>query len=336
MFNLKKIQNKALNMETLTAEECKTILNFPDDDLLILLHTAFNVRKHFIGKKVHVQILNNIKSGLCSEDCHYCSQSCVSKADIEKYPLKTAEEIIKGAQLAKKTNAIRYCMALSSIKYTDQTISALASAIKKTKDTVDINLCCSMGFLTESQAEQLKEAGLDRINHNLNTSKNYYPQICTTHNYEERIKNIKLCQSKGLEICSGGIVGLGESQEDIIRMLFDLKSINPDSVPLNFLIPIKGTPFENKGKYLTPQYFLKVLCLTRLLLPNKDIRMAGGREYRLKTLQPLALYPANSIFVSGYLTTDGQPADEGIQMIKAMGFDLEVEGLVSEHQKNTG
>lgn len=327
MLNLKLIQEKAFKNEILTLQECLDVLDYPEDNLLLLLHAAFEVRKHFVGNKVHVQILMNAKSGLCSEDCHYCSQSCISKAEIEKYPLKAARKLIEGAKLAKKSDAIRYCLALSSVKYSDETIEALANAIKQIKNEVDISVCCSLGFLTEKQAEKLKKAGLNRINHNLNTSKKYYSKICTTHTYEERVKNIELCQSKGLEVCSGGIVGLGESKEDIIDMLLALKKINPESIPLNFLIPIKGTPFEDRGENLSPMYCLKVLCLARFLHPDKDIRVAGGRERNLRSLQPLALYPANSIFVSGYLTTGGQSADEGVQMIRDMGFDLEIEGV---------
>ncbi|MFC1659037.1 biotin synthase BioB [Pseudomonadota bacterium] len=327
MLNLENIKNKSLQKKSLTIQECEKILDFPDNDILLLLHSVFQVRKHFTGNKVQVQMLMNAKSGFCSEDCHYCSQSCISKAEIEKYPLNSTKKLVEGAKKAKKNNAIRYCMALSNVRYSDKIIDTLTSAIKQIKKEVGISVCCSLGFLTEKQAEKLKKAGLDRINHNLNTSKKHYSNICTTHKYEERIKNIKLCQDKGLEICCGGIIGLGESREDVIDMLLALKKINPESIPLNFLIPIKGTPLENGGKDLSPQYCLKVLCLARFLHPDKDIRVAGGREYRLRTLQPLALYPANSIFVSGYLTTDGQLADEGIQMIKDMGFELEIEGI---------
>ncbi len=327
MLKLENILNKALNKELLTKEECLSVLNFPNDDILLLLNDAFKVRKKFVGSKVHLQILENAKSGLCSEDCHYCSQSCISKAIIEKYPLKAISKIVENAKIAKKSNAVRFCMALSSIRYSDEIIQALAEAIKEVKKTVKISVCCSIGFLTESQAITLKKAGLDRINHNLNTSEKFYKNICTTHTYKERIENIKLCKSKGLEACSGGIIGLGESKEDIINMLLALKEIDPESIPLNFLIPVKGTPFENRGKELSPHYCLKVLCLARFLHPDKDIRVAGGREYNIRTLQPLSLYPANSIFVSGYLTTDGQKADEGIQMIKDLGFEIEVEGL---------
>ncbi len=320
---LESIYKKSINLESLTKEESLKILNFNNDDILLLLNTAYKIKKHFKGNKIQIQSILNAKSGFCSEDCHYCSQSCISKANIEKYPLTTTEKILEGAKFAKQNNAIRYCMALSSIRYSDSLIEKLAESIKEVKKQVDINICCSIGFLTEKQAIILKQAGLNRINHNLNTSRNNYPNICTTHTYEERIQNLKLCKKCGLEICCGGIVGLDETKEDIVNMLLDLKEINPESIPLNFLIPIKGTLFEGKGDYLTPYYCLKVLCLARFLYPNKDIRAAGGREFRLRTLQPLALYAVNSIFVSGYATTKGQKADEGLQMIQDLGFEIE-------------
>jgi len=323
---MRNIKAKALNKLDLSPEECLHVLDYPNEEILLMLSTAYEVRKKFVGNKVQVQVIMNTKSGHCTEDCHYCSQSCLSKANIEAYPFKSIETIVNGAKEAKKSNAIRYCMALSGIKHTNKTIDILAKSIKEIKERVSMNVCCSIGFLTLAQAQTLKNAGLDRINHNLNTSANYYPNICTTHKYQERIKNIQTCKAAGLEICSGGIIGLGESKDDIINMLLELKEINPESIPLNFLMPIRGTPFENKGKHLTPQYCLKVLCLARFLNPDKDIRIAGGREHHLRSLQPLALYPANSIFVSGYLTTDGQPADKGMQMIKDMGFELEIEG----------
>lgn len=326
MLDLQAVKAKALNKETLTSDECLDVLSFPDDQILLLLQAAYDVKKHFVGDTIQVQMLMNAKSGHCSEDCHYCSQSCVSKAEIEKYPLQSVQKLLDGAKKAKDTNAIRFCMALSSISYTDDIIDALAEAIKEIKTKVDINLCCSLGFLTDTQAKKLKEAGLDRVNHNLNTSSNFYKEICTTHKYEERIENIRRCQALGLEVCSGVLLGLGETKDDIVQMFRELNVIDPQSVPLNFLVPIKGTPFEDKGAELEPFYCLKLLCLARFLLPDKDIRVAGGREYRLRTLQPLALYPVNSIFVSGYLTTDGQPADEGIAMIQDMAFSIEVEG----------
>lgn len=324
-MTIDRIKEKALIAEPLTRDEAISVLSIEQDDMLVLLQAAYEVRRKFVGKSVQVQMLMNAKSGHCTENCHYCSQSCVSKAAIEKYPLKDVDELINGAKCAKEKNAVRYCMAMSGVKYSDELIRKLADSIRQIKATVDIQLCCSLGFLTEKQAVMLKEAGLNRVNHNLNTSRAHYKNICQTHTYDQRLSNLMLCKSIGLELCCGGLIGVGETKEDIVDLLFALKELQPDSIPINFLIPIKGTPFENEGNYLTPFYCLKTLCLARFLIPKADIRAAGGREFRLRSLMPLVLYPANSIFVSGYLTTSGQVTDEGLQMISDMGFYPELE-----------
>jgi len=327
MINVKKLAEKALEGVCLTRHEAIAILDYPDEGILELLDAAYMVRKKYFGKKVHVQVLLNAKSGLCSENCGYCTQSSVSGADISEYPLRPAAELAGGAVKAKKSGAARFCIALSSIRYDDSLIKKLAEAVRLIKKEADISLCCSMGFLTERQAKELKSAGLDRINHNLNSSREFYPRICTTHTWDERVKNLKVCREAGLEICSGGIVGLGEGKEGAADLFMELRKIRPDSIPVNFYIPVPGTPLEKKGDKLTPAYCLKALCLARLSNPESDIRAAGGREFHLKSMQPLCLYAVNSIFVSGYLTTGGQPAGEGFDMIKDMGFDAELEGI---------
>lgn len=331
-MNLDTIIAAAVKKQNISDEACLKILQFPNEDILILVHAAYEVRKTFFGRKMHIQVLTNIKSGLCTEDCHYCSQSCVSTADIEKYELLPQKDILKEAAFAKKSNAKRYCMALSGNSPTEEEVDSLCSIVKAIKENHDISVCCSLGFISETQAGRLKRAGLDRVNHNLNTSRRYYPEICTTHTFEDRVRNIEVCKNADLEICSGGIVGQGESPEDVVVMLKTLRAMDPDSVPLNFLIPIPGTPFGEKGTTLTPVYCLKVLCLARFLLADKDLRIAGGREYHLRSLQSLALHAANSIFVAGYLTTDGQSVPEAIQMIEDAGFSLEIEGVTEGHE----
>lgn len=327
---LNTIKHKALNKEIINRDECEFILNFPNSEILKLLDAAYAVRKYYVGNTVQIQVLLNAKSGNCSEDCHYCSQSKISKADIKKYSLKKTDEVLKDAINAADQGAIRYCMALSGSKYGDELISQLADIIKTIKKEVNIYTCCSLGFLTEKQAVILKEAGLERVNHNLNTSRNYYGKICTTHSYDDRVQNIKLCRKTGFEVCSGVIIGQGESHDDIIDVLTELKKLQPNAVPINFLVPVEGTPFGTKDIYLKPVDCLKILCLARFIFPSTDIRAAGGRELYLKSLQPLAFYCINSIFVSGYLTIDGQPADEGIQMVEDAGFEIEIEGAAAD------
>jgi biotin synthase len=310
----------------LSREECMQVLCAPDRDILTLLDAAYRVRHKYFGNTVQIQVLTNAKSGLCQEDCHYCSQSRISKAKIDKYPLISEEKLVSEALRAKDLDAKRFCMALSGRKPTDTEIDSLCAVIAEIKNETGISTCCSIGLIDGDQAKKLKAAGLNRVNHNLNTSEKYHSHICTTHTYQDRINTISLCRATGLEICSGGIIGQGESDEDIIDLLLALREINPDSIPLNFLIPIKGTPLGGLVQNLTPRRCLKVVCLARFLIPDRELRVAGGREQHIRTLQPMALYAVNSIFVKGYLTTSGQPADEAIQMIADLGFEVEVEG----------
>ena len=320
----------ALADKVLTRSQCLGVLSTPDEHLLSLVQAAYTVRQRFFGNRVHVQVLSNAKSGLCPEDCHYCSQSSVSTAAIEKYPLVSEEQLLTEARCAKNLGARRFCMALSGRALSENELEKLCAMLRTIKAETQLELCGSLGFLDEGQAQRLKAAGLNRINHNINTSERFHPSICTTHTYRDRLDTITRCRAAGLELCSGGIVGQGETRDDIIDMLLALREIRPESIPINFLVPVPGTPFENRGTTLTPAFCLKVLCLARLLNPDREIRAAGGREVNLRSLQPLALYAANSIFVDGYLTTGGQSAAEAAQMIADMGFEMDIEGAAME------
>jgi biotin synthase len=320
------IVERVLKGKILSSRECENIMHWPDEDILTLLQKAYTVRKNYFGNNVHIQLLSNAKSGLCSEDCRYCAQSSVSKAQIKKYPLIKEEELFIQAKSAVEITAKRFCMAVSGIRPSEKEINELCTAVSRIKKEADIQLCCSIGFLTRAQARKLKQAGLDRVNHNLNTSRRFYGKICTTHSFQDRVNNINICREAGLEICSGGIIGLGETDRDVIDMLLILRELDVDSIPINFLIPIKGTPFENRGRDLNPLKCLKFLCLARFLNPSKEIRLAAGREYHLRSLQPLIFFAVNSIFVEGYLTTGGQETEESIRMIKEMGFNFQTEG----------
>lgn len=313
----------ALGGETLTREQCGAVLTCPDDDILSLLDAAWRVRRRYHGRRVHIQVLSNAKSGLCGEDCRYCSQSSVSQSRIERHEMISADDLLAGARAAKAAGARRFCMALSGAAMSEAETDRLCEAVGRIKQAQPgLSLCGSVGFVDEDRARRLRAAGLDRVNHNLNTSERYYAEICTTHTYADRLATIAHCQKAGLEICSGGIVGQGESEEDVIDMLLALREIAPQAVPINFLVPIPGTPFADRGRSLDPRKCLKVLCLARLLMPAAEIRASAGREHHLRSLQPLALYAADSIFVSGYLTTDGQPADEARSMIDDLGFEM--------------
>ncbi len=309
----------------MTREDALKILNTPDEEMDQLIAEAEKLRRKYKGDNVGIHILTNARSGNCSQDCAYCAQSCRSNADIDKYRWVSDEKLFKDNDFVNKNHLARHCIGLSGMKFTDDEILELAERIKTMKAT-GTHLCCSIGFLTEKQARILKDAGLDRINHNLNTSRSYYSHICSTHTFDQRVKNIKMLQSIGFEICSGGIIGMGESKEDIVDMLLELKEINPEAIPINFLLPIKGTPFENVDtSILTPNYCLKVLCLARLLVPQADIRCAAGREIYFRGDEKRLLSVVNSIFASGYLTEDGQGIKDTIKAITDAGFTYEIE-----------
>jgi biotin synthase len=316
------LADKALEGKLLDREEMQAVLNAADDELPDLLSAAFKVRRRYFGKRVQIHMLMNAKSGLCPEDCHYCSQSSVSQAPIDKYPFLPKEKLIEGAMKAKAAGAVRFCIVNSGRGPTNKEIKAIAEVVREIKQRVDINICCSLGLMAEDQAQALKESGVERINHNLNTSERHHPNICTTHTYRDRVETVNNVKSVGLSSCCGGIMGMGEGDDDIMDLALSLRKLGVDSIPLNFLHPIDGTPFGGRND-LTPQRCLKILCLFRFVNPDKELRVGGGRELNLRSLQPLALYPANSLFVNGYLTTPGQEASETHRMIADLGFEIE-------------
>lgn len=317
---------RSLNGQGLTREEGRAILELPDEEVLPALSAAFEVRKAHFGKRVKICVLQNARSGLCPEDCHYCSQSSVSEAEIDKYPLMAKETLLDGARRACEAGAKRYCMVTSGRGPSDEDIERFCEVARAIKSTFPLEICLSLGILSEAQARRLKEAGVGWVNHNLNTSERYYPEICATHTYQDRVETVRNVRRAGLLTCSGGIIGMGETDEDILDLAFTCRELRMDSIPINFLHPIKGTPME-AFKFLTPMKCLKVLCLFRFLNPASEIRAAGGREVNLRSVQPLALYAANSIFVEGYLTTPGQQAIEAQRMIEEMGFEVEPAGV---------
>lgn len=316
---------RVLEGRRLTDHEGLAILRSGDEELLEVLAAAYCLRYHWFGNRVHLNFLINAKSGACGEDCGYCSQSKVSKAEIPKYNLLGPEQILDGARMAARRRAGTYCIVVSGRAPSPQDLDALVEIAPQIKAAFDLKLCVSAGLLTAEQAARLKTCGVDRINHNLNTSRRFYPQICTTHSYQQRLDTLRAVRQAGLEICSGGIVGMGEEDVDVVELALRLGKLAVEAVPVNFLQPIPGTPLEGVHR-LNPQYCLKVLALFRLANPRGELRIAAGREMHLGSLQPLGLYPANSIFVGDYLTTKGQTPEEDYRMIEALGFEVVVEG----------
>jgi biotin synthase len=260
---------------------------------------------------------------MCPEDCHYCSQSAVSDAAVPRYRLDSQEELLAGARRAVASGARRYCMVTSGRGPSATDIGRFSAATRAIKtEFPDLEICVSAGIMSESQAVELKGSGVGWVNHNLNTSQRFHPEICTTHTYEDRLSTVRNVQKAGLNTCCGGIIGMGENDEDIIDLAFALRELKVDSLPLNFLIPFDGTPLAGK-RTLDPGRSLRALCLMRFTNPAAEIRMAGGSEGVLGWFRALVLFPANSIFVDGYLTSPGQAHDDARAMIESMGFEVE-------------
>ncbi len=326
--NWNELAEQVLAGQTPAEQTLHDILTCPDEEILPLLHAAYQVRKAHFGNQVQLYYLKNAKSGLCPEDCGYCSQSKVSDAPIEKYVWLNEEKLFAGAKQAAENQAKTYCIVASGRGPTDREVGHVVNVVKRIKEELGLHICCCLGLLKPEQAKTLAEAGVDRINHNLNTSREYYETICTTHTYQDRLDTLQVASDAGMELCSGIIVGMGETDSDLVNVAIELNQLNVKSIPVNFLTSIEGTPLENVEQ-LTPQRCLRALCLFRFMHPATEIRIAGGREVHLRSMQAFGLYPANSIFVSDYLTTTGQTPHEDAEMIKDLGFEIVVQGAES-------
>ncbi|WP_078576511.1 biotin synthase BioB [Salipaludibacillus agaradhaerens] len=317
-----KLANKALEGESIANNEALSILECPDEDILLLMHASFQIRKRYYGKKVKLNIIVNAKSGLCPENCGYCSQSSISNAPIDTYKMVDKETLLKGAKRANDLNVGTYCIVASGRGPSNKEIDHVVTAVKEIKATYGMKICACLGLLKPEQALRLKEAGVDRYNHNINTSEKNHSNITTSHTYDDRVNTVEMVKNAGMSPCSGVIVGMKESKQDIVDMANSLKLLDADSIPVNFLHAIDGTPLEGVNE-LNPMYCLKVLALFRFVNPTKEIRISGGREVNLRSLQPFGLYAANAIFVGDYLTTSGQEDTEDHKMLVDLGFEVE-------------
>ena len=324
-----RLAEQSLAGEIIEWDVCQDILSSPELELLPLLDAAYQVRKVFTGKEVAVHIINNAQNGYCPEDCHYCAQAKTSRAEIEEYPLKPDQEILAEAKNAYEKGAFRYCMVFAGRGPSPRRVEHLACLIRDIKSQFPIQVCVSAGIMNEEATQKLKEAGLDRLNHNLNTSAGHYPNICSTHTYQDRINTLNAAKKVGLEMCSGMILGMGESSKDVIEVARTLRQFKAKSIPINFLVPIEGNRIKEIS-HLTPEYCLRVLCLFRFLNPDSELRAAAGREGHLRSLEVMALYPANSLFLDGYLNTKGSSREKTLQMIKDAGFTIKSEFKVDE------
>ena len=322
MFDIyARLAEAALRDAPPSDSDAKWILDGEDTELLPLLQAAYEPRRKHFGKQVMVHVLNNIQNGLCPEDCGYCSQNKDSSSGIRKYAMKSDEEIFAEAANAAKAGASRYCMVLSGRGPTIERTHRLAELIRSVKSRHPIEVCLSVGLIEEEHARILADAGLDRLNHNLNTSESHYENICSTHSYQDRVRTLSAARKCGIGTCSGLIMGMGESTDDLIEVALKLRELEVPSIPVNVLIPIEGNQVTDDGS-LTPERCLRALCLMRLVNPRAEIRVAAGREGHLRSLEALSLYPANSLFVDGYLTTRGDAIADTYRMIDEAGFEV--------------
>lgn len=316
------LAQRVLNQESLTKDEAISIFENAEIDTFDLLNEAYTVRKHYYGKKVKLNMILNAKSGICAEDCGYCGQS-VKMKEKQRYALVEQDQIKEGAQVATENQIGTYCIVMSGRGPSNREVDHICETVEDIKKIhPQLKICVCLGLTKEEQAKKLKAAGVDRYNHNLNTSERYHDEVVTTHTYEDRVNTVEMMKDNNISPCSGVICGMGESNEDIIDMAFALRAIDADSIPINFLHPIKGTKFGGLD-LLSPMKCLRIIAMFRLINPTKEIRIAGGREVNLRSLQPLALKAANSIFVGDYLITGGQPNEEDYRMIEDLGFEID-------------
>lgn len=335
---LNTLVDKGLRRELPTREEALAVLATSDDDVLDVVAAAGKVRRRWFGRRVKLNYLVNLKSGLCPEDCSYCSQRLGSQAGILKYSWLKPDEASRAAAAGLAGGAKRVCLVASGRGPTDRDVERVSDTIKAIKDQNEgVEVCACLGLLSDGQAERLREAGADAYNHNLNTSEGTYGEITTTHTYADRVDTVQKAHAAGLSACSGLIAGMGEADEDLVDVVFALRALDPDSVPVNFLIPFEGTPLAKEWN-LTPQRCLRILAMVRFVCPDVEVRIAGGREVHLRTLQPLALHLANSIFLGDYLTSEGQAGKADLDMIADAGFEVENAGEVTlpEHRAAAG
>ena len=316
-----QLADDVLSGETISREQALAVLECPDEELLDLMSAAYRVRRQAFGNQVQLYFLMNAKSGLCPEDCSYCSQSKVSEAEIPRYNILSRDKLLDGARVAAERKARTYCIVISARGPNEREMAAVTSIVPQIKEQYNMKICACLGLLTPDQAQALKDCGVDRVNHNLNTSDSHYSEICTTHTFADRLATLHAVRDAGMEMCSGGIIGMGEKRHDVVDMAITLRDLGVQSIPVNFLNPVDGTPLAGRSD-LTPRYCLKVLAMFRFVNPDRELRIAGGRELHLGSLQALGLYAANSLFVGDYLTTQGQAPEADYQMIRDLGFEV--------------
>ena len=316
---LNNLENKILNENYhITRQEAIALVTTDSEKLFL---SAEKIRKKFCGNSFDICSIINGKSGKCTENCKYCAQSAHYKTNIKEYPLLETDEIFEQAKHNADKNVTRFAIVTSGKKLTDGEIDKVCQTYRKIKDNCKILLCGSMGLLSYKQFVKLKEAGVTRYHCNLETSRNFFPNVCTTHTYNDKINTILNAKKAGLEVCSGGIFGMGETFEDRIDMFFDLYNLGIKSVPINVLNPIKKTPFEN-NKVLSQEEIKRIVAIARFILPNAFIRLAGGRFLFKDKCASVFSCGANATITGDMLTTSGTLIEDDLNTIKQLGFEI--------------
>jgi biotin synthase len=320
---LKLVEEKLLiDKESITFDEAYSLALLSEEYLFDLISLSYKVTTKYRGKGVYLCSIISAKTGACPEDCSFCAQSIYSRAPIPSHPMIDPSFILKAAKEAEKSGASEFCIVTSGKGPDKRTFKKILEAVSLIRSHTNLSVGCSLGILTEEQARLLSSSGVSRYNHNLETARSFFANICTTHTYEERVKTARLVKENGMELCSGGILGMGESLEQRLELAFELKELNPDLVPINLLNPRPGTALAN-APLLTPLEAIKSIALFRLILPEKILICAGGREVILKDLQPLALLAgANALITGNYLTTQGQSPETDLRMIRDLNMQV--------------
>ncbi|MDD4084993.1 MAG: biotin synthase BioB [Acholeplasmataceae bacterium] len=311
---------KVLKGGEITRNEAIELINVPDQDTMLLLAMADRIRQRFNGDEVDVCAIVNARSGRCPENCKFCAQSVHHNTGVQEYPLLSADELVSAAKKAKDAGAVRFSIVTSGRGQSKaDDFENILEALRKIREEVGIEVCTSLGILTLEQALELKAAGVTRYHANIETAPSHFPDVCSTHTYEDKMSTIQAAKDAGIRVCSGGILGLNETPEQRVEMAFELKRLQIDSVPLNLLNQIPGTPFAD-NKSLTALEILRAFAVFRFILPRALIRTAGGREVNLRDLQALALNGGmNGIMVGGYLTTGGRRPEDDKVMLEDLG-----------------
>ncbi len=318
---IQNCQKKVSENKQLSEDEAKRLFYISNSELKMLSECANNITRKFQGNEVDVEQLSNIKKNYCSEDCSFCGQSAFFNTDVKDYQLLPKEEVVKQAKKAHDEGAQSYCLVAAWREPSESDFQKVCDIIAEINKLVGISVECSLGFLTNEQARQLKNLGVKRYNHNLETSRSKFPEICTTHSYQDRLDTLKIARDAGLELCTGGIIGMGETREQRLELILELARINPEEVTMNLLVPVPGTPLELQTP-LPVDEILRTFAVTRFLLPKAIIKISGGREVNLEDDgEELLLSGANGIISAGYLTLGGNEMKKDLKMIKKINLE---------------